>query len=246
MNALKIAAAIATVLLSQAAAFSPNPSQLQSCNRVPHKGSVAALHATMPSHSPATSLPNQIYNWRNYKTRYQVSGPSDAERILLLVHGLFVNSDHWRKMLTGLKDQNVRVYAIDLLGSGWSDKPSRTDAQSISGENGRFTNCPSTCYREVQQNVRIPKTRTEATMRNVPLGTSSGGNRIASELELRHPLSSPYNFYTWAEQVNDFVHDVIYEDVGMGSKVTLVANSIGTMSSLQSVIDEPDLFNVSV
>lgn len=57
-------------------------------------------------------------------------------------------------------------------------------------------------------------------------------------------MKSPYNFYTWAEQLTDFVHDVIHVETGATSKpVTLVANSIGTMSSLQSVIDEPNLFN---
>eukprot|EP00804_Cyclotella_cryptica_P025261 CCRYP_010361-RB/>CCRYP_010361-RB protein AED:0.20 eAED:0.20 QI:0/0/0/1/0/0/2/0/327 len=149
----------------------------------------------MPTHSPATSLPNQIYNWRGYQTRYQVSGPPDADHTLLLVHGLFVNSDHWRKMLTGLNHtqngKTCRVYALDLLGSGWSDKPNRNDPTA----------------------------------------------------------QSPYNFYTWAEQITDFVHDVIHAECPPPSfpssppPVTLVANSIGTMSALQSVLDEPNLFN---
>jgi len=148
-------------------------------------------------------------------------------------------------MLTGL--EGVRVYAVDLLGSGWSDKPFREEegAQAVSGENGRFLDCESVCYRQTRtatnSKMRLQKVRTESVLRNVPLGTPSGGNRVASELELRHPLRSPYNFYTWAEQLNDFVHDVIHAE---GERpVALVANSIGTMSSLQSVIDEPELFN---
>ena len=230
----------------------------------------------MPSHSPATSLQNQVYNWRGYNIRYQVSGPEDADHTLLLVHGLFVNSDHWRKTLTGLhtlneeihaannnqsvdgeggegkKMKTCRVYALDLLGSGWSSKPYRNDptAQSVNGENGRFTNCDSICYREQQQEhgaetstgtKRLQKVRSKPTLQNTPLGTALGGNRLASSLELRHPLNSPYNFYTWAEQIADFTHDVIHPDGK--KKVTLVANSIGTMSSLQSILDEPDLFN---
>ena len=241
----------------------------------------------MPSHSPATSLQNQVYNWRGYNVRYQVSGPEDADHTLLLVHGLFVNSDHWRKTLTGLhtlneeihaaengsvqgeggeggksKMKTCRVYALDLLGSGWSSKPYRNDptAQLVNGENGRFTNCDSICYREQQQQreqgtetstgtKRLQKIRSTPTLQNTPLGTAFGGNRLASSLELRHPLNSPYNFYTWAEQIADFTHDVIHpNDVNISSqnnkkKVTLVANSIGTMSSLQSILDEPDLFN---
>ena len=151
-------------------------------------------------------------------------------------------------MLTGL-DGSVRVYALDLLGSGWSDKPFREEAniKLVNGENGRFIDCDSVCYRQTQNGTlgkkRLQKIRTEATMNNVPLGTPAGGNRVASELDLRHPLNSPYNFYTWAEQLTDFVHDVIHSDVGASKQVTLVANSIGTMSSLQSMIDEPDIFN---
>ena len=75
--------------------------------------------------------------------RYQVSGPEDADHTLLLIHGLFVNSDHWRRALTGLgggeggtDGSSCRIYALDLLGCGWSSKPSR--ARSIDGKNGRF------------------------------------------------------------------------------------------------------------
>jgi pimeloyl-ACP methyl ester carboxylesterase len=248
MKVTTAAAATAALLLGQTAAFAPHltlqPHQSFAKNR---PTLVLSAAPEMPTHSPATSLPNQIYKWRGYNIRYQVSGPPNAEHTLLLVHGLFVNSDHWRKMLTGLNDNNVRVYALDLLGSGWSDKPCREDdnVQLINGENGRFINCKSVCYRDSQQTdgKRLKKIRTEAIMKNVPLGTPAGGNRVASELDLRHPLNSPYNFYTWSEQLNDFVHDVIHADGGTAKPVTLVANSIGTMSSLQSVIDEPNLFN---
>ena len=44
-----------------------------------------------------------------------------------------------------------------------------------------------------------------------------------------------YNFYTWAEQINDFVAEV----VGQEGPVTLVANSIGSISALQAAIDVP-------
>ena len=206
----------------------------------------------MPSHSPATKLPNKIYNWRGYNTRYQVSGPENADHTLLLVHGLFVNSDHWRKTLTQLHKlmedgKTCRIYALDLLGSGWSEKPFREDpnVQLINGENGRFVNCDSVCYRESQSTAqgRMQKKRSSPILENTPLGTPSGGNRLASSLELRHPLRSPYNFYTWAEQIADFTNDIIHTDGSANDKVTLVANSIGTMSSFQSILDEPNLFN---
>lgn len=303
---MKLVCALLSLLAaSPAAAFAPPSTQLASTKlsswslQMSTKSAAASAVPGMPTHSPATSLPNQIYKWRGYDIRYQVTGPPNADHTLLLVHGLFVNSDHWRKTLTGLhplnddlhnnnnngsseesntKKKSIRIYAIDLLGSGWSSKPSKTDpsAQAISGENGRFTNCDSTCYREAnpnnsskQQQIKRPiKVRSTPILQNTPLGTAAGGNRLASTLELRHPLNSPYNFYTWAEQIADFVHDVVhdsYGDVIVGGytdeeeeknegasksssasaspKVTLVANSIGTMSSLQSILDEPNLFN---
>ena len=219
-----------------------------------------SLHAappttpTMPSHSPATDLQNQIYGWRGYDVRYQVSGPLDADHTLLLVHGLFVNSDHWRKMLNGLSAKNhedehgktYRVYAVDLFGSGWSSKPSRDDrkAQQVNGENGRFYEDKSQCFREANDVPSgLKKFRSKPTLNNVPLGTAAGGNRLATSLDLRHPLRSPYNFYTWSEQLADFTREVIQADADGEKKVTLVANSIGTMSSLQAVLDEPNLFN---
>lgn len=225
----------------------------------------------MPPISPATSLPNQIYNWRGYHIRYQVSGPIDATRTLLLVHGLFVNSDHWRKTLTDTDLQsigNCRVYAIDLLGCGWSSKPKREDEQAmlVNGENGRFLGeeeeNSTSCYRMLHpqsnngsSNGMTTKRRTAPVLVNVPLGTAAGGHRVASTLELRHPLNSVYNFYTWAEQLVDFTRDVIHVDDATAGRrigdddgtrrrrVTLVANSIGTMSSFQSIMDEPGLFN---
>ena len=228
----------------------------------------------MPTHSPATKLENKIYNWRGYNVRYQVSGPQNADHTLLLVHGLFVNSDHWRKMLTGLnthstnnefdgeqingsagingvekkKDKTYRIYALDLLGSGWSSKPFRDDpaVQIINGENGRFTDCDSICYREQQDSTTsstLKKVPSSPVLQNEALGTASGGNRLATELELRHPLRSPYNFYTWSEQLADFTHDIIHSGDTSKKKVSLVANSIGTMSALQATLDEPDLYN---
>lgn len=221
----------------------------------------------MPRLSPATALPNKIYRWRDYSVRYQVAGPPDADHTLLLIHGLFVNADHWRRQLTGLQDggKTVRVYALDLLGSGWSDKPARDDpaARAANGENGRFVDGPEekspSGGRSSLQKIPSP-----SVLENVSLGTAAGGHRLAYELDLRHPLSSPYNFYTWGEQIADFTRDVINADAAeakrdaaiggdvlvdnantqqIEKKVTLVANSIGTMSALQSILDEPALFN---
>ena len=92
-----------------------------------------------------------MYRWRGHDVRYQAAGPANASRTVLLVHGLFVNSDHWRRTLAGLRDAgDVRVYAPDLLGSGWSSKPRRDDptAWMANSENGRFLDDDTVSYRK--------------------------------------------------------------------------------------------------
>ncbi|XP_014521698.1 pheophytinase, chloroplastic [Vigna radiata var. radiata] len=62
----------------------------------------------------------RVWNWRGYSIRYQRSGSNGPA--LLLVHGFGANSDHWRNNISVLA-QSHRVYAIDLIGYGYSDKP---------------------------------------------------------------------------------------------------------------------------
>lgn len=191
--------------------------------------SVASSNPACPPFSPATNLPNQFYTWKEgQQIRYQCAGPVDGEPVLL-VHGLFVNSDHWRKSLKTLAEENYRVYALDLLGCGYSDKPPADSAiaQKINGEAWRFES-PSTT----------------SVLKNIPLGTRQGGaqKRIVA-VDLRHPLQSPYNFFTWSDLLTDFSKDVILDECRNDKNaVTLVCNSIGTISSLQAVMDAPDLF----
>ena len=103
----------------------------------------AATALTMPPVSP-TGVPNQMWTWRGFNIRYQSLGEEQTGPALLLVHGLFVNADHWRRNLPALAAAGFRVYAIDLLGYGYSDKPYPTspEATKISGENGRDLSAP--------------------------------------------------------------------------------------------------------
>ncbi|KAM1226106.1 hypothetical protein ACFX2J_005485 [Malus domestica] len=81
-----------------------------------------------PSVEATTSVNNvsdvqvqsSIWNWRGYSIRYQHAGNSGPE--LVLIHGFGANSDHWRKNLPVLSKSH-RVYSIDLIGYGYSDKP---------------------------------------------------------------------------------------------------------------------------
>ena len=187
-----------------------------------------------PKISPATKLPNQLFQWKNgQQIRYQQAGPSSGAPVLL-IHGLFVNSDHWRKTIVGLADEGYNVYAIDLWGYGYSSKPpfDSPEAQSVNGEN---------------TNGRLDNDRD--VLRGIELGTPNGKGKRVRDVELRHPVRSPYNFFTWSDLIRDFSRQVI----GVGNlpnlpflpkrqAITLVSNSIGTISALQAVIDDPDLY----
>jgi len=179
-----------------------------------------------PKVSPATGLPNMFYTWKeDQQIRYQSCGPKDGEPVVL-VHGLFVNSDHWRKSLKALGDAGYHAYALDLWGSGWSDKPPSNSqvAQRCNGENGRFD-----------------ETRPDVLL-NIPLGTTGGKRKRICNIELRHPTGSPYNFFTWSELLTDFCRDVVLKEDHDHTDVTLVANSIGSITCQQAIIDTPDLY----
>jgi len=197
--------------------------------------SVAGLAFTPSNTSPpppiskATQLPNLLWTWRDHQVRYQVAYPSDksvpSKGSAILVHGLFVNSDHWRKTLKGLADEGYTAYALDLMGSGYSSKP------SPNCEKSREIICGELRYFQDKEQVKY----------NVSLGTANGGTRTVPIQELKHPCDSPYNFYTWSQQVNDFAKDIVMKE--SDGPVTLVSNSIGTITCLQSVLDCPSLYN---
>ena len=65
----------------------------------------------------------------HYKINYRVEGPVQGPPILL-VHGFGANVNHFRFQFPALVEQGYRVYAIDLLGFGASDKPP-SEAYSI-------------------------------------------------------------------------------------------------------------------
>ena len=216
--------------------------------------------AACPTISPATGLPNQFYTWKEGQhIRYQESGNPNDEPILL-IHGLFVNADHWRHTLTQLNqpanpahprndDQqqqrsssssssssNYRIYAIDLFGCGYSDKPLSTSnvAQRCNGENRRFYS---------KTNSNHPPDPSVSILRNVKLGCPQGrSTQRVRDIELTHPIHSPYNFYTWSDLIVDFCRDVVLAQSSQHRTVALVCNSIGTISAFQAVLDAPTLF----
>ena len=95
-----------------------------------------------PLKSPATGLENQYYDWKcGQRIRYQESGVENDGPAILLIHGLFVNSDHWRHALRQLPLEGYQVYAIGLFGNGYSSKPTSLSEEThrqVCGEVCRF------------------------------------------------------------------------------------------------------------
>lgn len=74
---------------------------------------IQQLKATNP-------LEKLTWNWQGYKIQYTVMGKGCP---LVLVHGFGASMGHWRKNIPVLAAGGYRVFAIDLLGFGGSDKP---------------------------------------------------------------------------------------------------------------------------
>jgi pimeloyl-ACP methyl ester carboxylesterase len=66
------------------------------------------------------SLPQLNWQWRGFEICYTVLGEGNP---LLLIHGFGATHAHWRHNIPVLAEQGYRVYAIDLLGFGASEKP---------------------------------------------------------------------------------------------------------------------------
>ena len=59
------------------------------------------------------------WDWQGHKIRYTVAGKGKP---LLLIHGFGASIGHWRKNIPVLAEAGYRVFALDLLGFGASDK----------------------------------------------------------------------------------------------------------------------------
>jgi pimeloyl-ACP methyl ester carboxylesterase len=74
---------------------------------------------TTPSLTPIQKNEKSTWNWNGHQIAYSVTG---AGQPLCLIHGFGASIDHWRKNIPVLAEGGYRVYAIDLLGFGGSDK----------------------------------------------------------------------------------------------------------------------------
>ena len=68
----------------------------------------------------ASQLEKLTWHWQGHKIQYTVMG---SGRPLLLLHGFGASIGHWRQNIPALAAGGYRVFALDLLGFGGSDKP---------------------------------------------------------------------------------------------------------------------------
>ncbi|ACK72785.1 alpha/beta hydrolase fold protein [Gloeothece citriformis PCC 7424] len=60
------------------------------------------------------------WNWQGHQIQYTAMGSGQP---LMLIHGFGASIGHWRKNIPVLAEKGYRVFALDLLGFGNSDKP---------------------------------------------------------------------------------------------------------------------------
>lgn len=77
------------------------------------------MTVTTQHHSPQDSFEKQFWTWKGYKIQYTVMGSGQP---LVLVHGFGASIGHWRKNTPVLANAGYRVFVLDLLGFGGSDK----------------------------------------------------------------------------------------------------------------------------
>lgn len=65
------------------------------------------------------ALDKQSWTWQGHTIKYVATGQGEP---LVLIHGFGASSGHWRKNIPVLAAAGHRVYALDLLGFGESDK----------------------------------------------------------------------------------------------------------------------------
>ncbi|MEL6940370.1 MAG: alpha/beta fold hydrolase [Cyanobacteria bacterium J06598_1] len=97
-------------------ASSSNPSLLAKTTNA-SSSSTASPVAAPPQPYTGEKL---TWDWRGYDIKYVAYGEGPP---IVLIHGFGASIGHWRKNIPVLAAAGHRVYALDLLGFGDSDKP---------------------------------------------------------------------------------------------------------------------------
>ncbi|XP_019430627.1 PREDICTED: pheophytinase, chloroplastic [Lupinus angustifolius] len=124
--ALALASTIITTHIPTLLPFSSYPKfhspqfkyQFSTNSTLKHQNIVSKLNTQQ--NEQHLNVQTRTWNWKGYSIRYQYSGNHGPA--LVLIHGFGANSDHWRKNISVLAESH-RVYSIDLIGYGYSDKP---------------------------------------------------------------------------------------------------------------------------
>ncbi|MGB3768726.1 MAG: alpha/beta fold hydrolase [Phormidesmis sp.] len=85
-----------------------------------HKTSAPTSTPLRPSAVKTYTGQKLNWDWRGYDIKYVAYGEGPP---IVLLHGFGASIGHWRKNIPALAAAGHRVYALDLLGFGDSDKP---------------------------------------------------------------------------------------------------------------------------
>ena len=74
------------------------------------------------------------WTWRGYECNYISAGENNDGPIVTLVHGFGAHSYHWRYTIPALARAGYRVYALCMLGYGWSPKVEEEYSMELWGQ----------------------------------------------------------------------------------------------------------------
>ncbi len=75
---------------------------------------------TTQSIIPTNNIEKLSWTWQGREIKYTVTGVGQP---LLLIHGFGASIGHWKKNIPVFSEAGYKVFALDLLGFGGSDKP---------------------------------------------------------------------------------------------------------------------------
>ena len=101
-------------------AKAPSSARRDASARVASAASPSPSPSARPAPPAGAPVEEKFWEWEGHRIRYTCAGEEGPA--MILVHGFGGNADHWRKNTPAL-GRRGRVFAIDLLGYGYSDKP---------------------------------------------------------------------------------------------------------------------------